>query len=64
NVESKNAIIRLPRQSDVATLTFPTAYGTFSSGSTAVLYPVVKFTDKPNKYAYRTSQAFAENKIS
>ena len=64
NVESKNAIIRLPRQSDVATLTFPTAYGTFSSGSTAVLYPVVKFTDKPNEYAYRTSQAFAENKIS
>lgn len=60
STQYQSAVIQLPRQYNKDSLAFPTSFGGLQTGS----YPILKFTNKLNDYAYRTSQAYAENNIS
>ena len=60
STQNQSAVIQLPRQYNKDSLAFPTSFGGLQTGS----YPILKFTNKLNDYAYRTSQAYAENNIS
>ena len=60
STQNQSAVIQLPRQYNKDSLAFPTFFGELKTGS----YPILKFTNKLNDYAYRTSQAYAENNIS
>lgn len=52
-------IFALPRYA-YKSLAFPTVMGTFAEGS----YPTAAFTDTESKFAYRSGQAYAENKFA
>lgn len=60
STQNQSAVIQLPRQYNKDSLAFPTSFGGLQTAS----YPILKFTNKLNDYAYRTSQAYAENNIS
>ena len=60
STQNQSAVIQLPRQYNKDSLAFPTSFGGLQTGS----YPILKFTNKLNDYAYRTSQAYAENLIT
>ncbi len=60
STQNQSAVIQLPRQYNTVSLAFPTSFGELETGS----YPILKFTNKLNDYAYKTSQAYAENNIS
>ena len=60
STQNQSAVIQLPRQYNKDSLAFPTSFGGLQTAS----YPILKFTNKLNDYAYRTSQAYAENLIT
>ena len=60
STQNQSAVIQFPRQYNKDSLAFPTSFGGLQTGS----YPILKFTNKLNDYAYRTSQAYAENLIT
>ena len=60
STQYQSAVIQIPRQYNKDSLAFPTSFGGLQTGS----YPILKFTNKLNDYAYRTSQAYAENLIT
>ena len=60
STKNTSGVIQLPRQYNKNSLAFPTSFGELKTGS----YPILKFTNKLNDYAYKTSQAYAENLIT
>ena len=60
SIQNESVVIQLPRQYNTASLAFPTFLAELQTAS----YPILKFTNKLNDYAYRTSQAYAENLIT